>query len=253
MERLKNKTILIGKEPVNGRLLISMKVNGQIKKAIVGNDSISNSVSRCKPEEDIAHCKIDVDSQCKMRLINMKDANVTYVNDISINSKPIDLNSKVTLGKDKFSLNISSVLNVAQKMVGEVVREPKSIAHLENVWNEYEKSLEDIQRRQQNRSKRSSLPIMISMSLGVVSIIISKVFHLQEDSAIFIIISILPLLMYLKNYKEQDTSIEDRKRAKDVFIDEYVCPHCNHYLGEQQYKVLKQNKNCPYCKGGWMS
>lgn len=37
MERLRNKTILIGKEPENGRLLISIKINGQIKNAVMGN------------------------------------------------------------------------------------------------------------------------------------------------------------------------------------------------------------------------
>ncbi len=212
-----------------------------------------NSVSRCKPQEDKAHCKIDVSSQGIMTITNMKVDNCTFVNGMPVNKKTIDINSEVTLGKEKYSLNINLILETAKKLVGEKPKEPKSIRHLEEVWIEYENKLEDIQRRQQRKSKRASLPIMISISLGVVSVIISKLFNLEDDSIVFIIISLLPLLMYLKNYKEKDTSIEDRKQVKNEFIDDYVCPHCNHYLGEQPYKVLKQNKNCPYCKGIWES
>ena len=60
-------------------------------------------------------------------------------------------------------------------------------------------------------------------------------------------------VMYLKIYNEKDTSVEDRKKAQNELIDNYICPNpkCKHFLGQQPYKVLRQNKNCPYCKAKW--
>ena len=36
IDNLKGKTILVGKEPGNGRLFVSVKINGQPKTAAIG-------------------------------------------------------------------------------------------------------------------------------------------------------------------------------------------------------------------------
>lgn len=248
MDLLKNKTILIGKEPGQGRLLISMKINGQPKTAAIGAaGSVPGSVSRCNPAQNVAHCQIEVGPDGRMVLTNLKPQNVTYVNGVEIASKKIAKDNQVLLGMEQYPVNISTVLDTAKKLVGTVPQPPKSIAHLEKVWNEYETTLENIQRAQLDRNRKRMLPIMIGTGAGVISMLAS------QEILIALPLAILPLLLYIKNYTEKDTSIDDRKAANDKFIDHYVCPHshCRHYLGNQPYKVLRQNKNCPYCKGEW--
>ena len=95
MDRLKGKTILIGKEPGQGRLLVS--VSG--KTAVGASNSVPNSVSRCKVAEGVAHAKITVDQSGNMVLTNMKTENVTYVNGSEIASKRILPSNTVELGK----------------------------------------------------------------------------------------------------------------------------------------------------------
>lgn len=246
MEQLKNQTILIGKEPGQGRLLVSLKIKGQPKTAAIGMaGSVPGSVSRCNPAQDVAHCKIEVGADGRLVLTNLKPQNVTYVNGVEIVSKKIAADSQVALGMEQYPVSISTILDTAKKLVGSVPPPPKSIVHLERVWNEYETTLENIQRLQMERGRKRMLPIMIGTGAGVISMLASQ--------SIFIALplAILPLLLYIKNYTEKDTSIDDRKAANDKFIDHYICPHCHHFLGNQPYKVLRQNKNCPYCKGEW--
>ena len=90
---LKGKTILVGKEPGNGRLFVSVKINGQPKTAAIGEmNSVPNSVSRCKPTENTAHCKIEVDNSENITVANLKPQNVTYVNGAEIVSKKVKQN-----------------------------------------------------------------------------------------------------------------------------------------------------------------
>ena len=71
MEQLKGKTILIGKEPSQGRLLVALPGSG--KSAAIGlPGSVPASVSRCRPAEGIAHAKISIDQSGNIILTNLK-------------------------------------------------------------------------------------------------------------------------------------------------------------------------------------
>lgn len=251
MDRLKGKTILIGKEPGQGRLFVSVIINGQPKTAAMGQPgSVPNCVSRCIPAEGVAHCKIEVDHSGNMTLVNLKSQNVTFVNGTEILSKRIDVSSVVALGKDRFSISLFDIIEVAKKIVPlpSVPAQELSIRHLESVWNEYEEALETIQRRQQQMGKRRMLPIMVGSASGIAAPIFATV---VATASLYITVPIaaVSFLIYMKNYREKDTSIEDRKTANNRFMDHYVCPNpqCRHFMGYQPYKILKQNKKCPYC------
>ena len=93
MDRLKGKTIFIGKEPGQGRLMLAIKDGGQIKATTLGQtNSVPNCVSRCKPAEDIAHCKIDFD-------VNINSDLKTSVN-IDVVATTIIADSSVSLSKN---------------------------------------------------------------------------------------------------------------------------------------------------------
>lgn len=257
-ECLRNKTILIGKEPNNGRLLISMKVNGQLKNTVIGSiNSVPNCVSRCKPNEDVAHCKIEVLNDGTMILTNLKPQNSTFVNGSEINSKRININNHVTLGKDMYPINIASVLNVAIKLLGgspPPPPPPKSIRHLEAIWKEYCNDIKAIKLAQQNRAKHRLLPIMISSVLGVVSTVLS-IFLGNKSLIISIPIALIPLLIYIKLFQEKDTSVEDQEKADEKLEQRYRCPHedCYCYLGKKPYITLAQQKKCNFCGKEWKS
>ena len=69
-DNLKGKTILIGKEPEQSRLLIAIKGTSQI--TTLGQiGSVPNSVSRCKPTEGVAHCQIEIDLRRHFNCTNL--------------------------------------------------------------------------------------------------------------------------------------------------------------------------------------
>ncbi len=249
---LNGKTILIGRESAQGRLLVA--ISGSSMPAFIGGaGSVPGSVSRCKPAENTAHCKISVDPSGNMVVANMKPQNVTYVDGLQIESKKITEHSTIALGRDKYSVSVHLILEAADKLVPVTPTPPPSaqeysIKHLEDVWNEYERAMETIQRRQQKMGRRRMLPIMI----GSASAILSPFLGIYVGTAtcwVTVPIAIISFVIYIYNYREKDTSIEDRRKANYTLIDHYVCPNpnCQHFMGNQPYRVLRQNKKCPYC------
>lgn len=252
MERLKNKEILVGREPGQGRLMISVNINGQHKATALGEfKSVPDGVSRCKPAEGTAHCKIVFDANGSITVTNLKPANCTYINNRGITSKSgIKTDAQLQLGADKYPVAMVAIMEAAKKLLP-APEKVYSIKHLEKVYEEYEAAMEAIQIGQQKRSKMSMLPIMISMGIGLLSSVLGQ--YVNRNSWFGWVLAVLPLLFYLKNFTRKDTSIEDRKAATNKLIDNYVCPNpdCHHYVGAQPYKVLRQNHNCPYCRCKW--
>ena len=249
--------LLIGKEPGQGRLLVFANVNEKTFTFTLGSlGSVPNSVSRCKPADGVAHCKISFSSDGSMTIINLKPQNVTYVNGIEVESKKINSSVSVSLGKDKYPINLNEIL---QKILqapsnpsfsGQGVQSV-SIHHLENVWADYEAATDAISMRLQEKNKKRMLPMIISMSSGVLAPILAAF----GTATLFVTVPIaaVSLGFYLKMYNEKDTSIDDKKKASDKLIEHYVCPHegCHHFVGYTPYKILRQNKKCPYCGKPW--
>lgn len=252
MERLKERTILIGRDPNTGKLLISVNVNGQAKNGVIGNDSIPGSVSRCLPNQNSAHCKIVINQDGDMLLTNLKEQNITKVNGDEIISKRITNTSTVSLGREDYSLSVGAILEAAKKLVPPPPAIPKSIKHLEKVYEDYEKTLDMIHVSQTKKAKMSRMPIIMGSLGGVLSMALG-LFGVSKALWVTIPVTVIPFILHFKNFTNKDTSYEDRKKAQNKLIDEYVCPHCQHYLGTQQYRIIKQNKKCPYCKGDWIS
>jgi len=258
---LKGKTIFIGKEPSNGRLCVSLSVNGQHKSAVIGEmHSVPNSVSRCKPGENAAHCKITVDNDGNMVVTNMKSQNVTYVNGTEIVSKKINSNSHIELGKDHYVINLSTVLRAASKIVGVTATTSRmlhsavpvttgqeySIRHLKRVWEEYNCNMKEIKIRQRNYGLLSSIPMAFSMLGGLIAGIAPDI---RNFALVFTGIALF--IMLIGFYKRfTDKSIDEAEELTEDFQRNYVCPNpkCHHFMGNQPYNILRQNKSCPYCK-----
>lgn len=258
MKILHNKTILIGREPGNNRLMLAIKAADGIKVATIGGaGSVPNSVSRCIPVNNMAHCKLDIDATGNIRLTNMKEENVTYVGNNEVMSKNVNENSTISLGRDKFPIGIGEILKASKGMFDKAVTPPEpsqsevySITHLEKVWNDYQSRLKQIEKEQKRTNIIKSLYLPFSMIGSFVGIIAPSI-GLPKEST-FIFIGLGACAMFYGFYKTiTDKSSTKKEEIKDWLIDNYTCPNpgCKHFVGFQPFRILKQNKNCPYCKG----
>lgn len=249
---LEGKTILIGKEPGNGRLLIAVKGGGSVKTAAIGNSGcVPDSVSRCKPAEDAAHCKLTIDASGAIILTNLKDRNVTFVNDREIVSKQVTPDNRIALGKDKYSINLSSILELAEKLISQSSTQNQqrqtevSIKHLKTVWEDYNQQLKAIDKRHKNVGLLARVPMVVT-SMGA-----AIIFAFPEIRSYSIVFTLIALAIMIVGLYLQFT--EDPKEKKDrltlKFQEEYVCPNpeCHHFVENRAYNILRQDKKCRYC------
>lgn len=253
-EILKGKTILIGKEPGQGRLLVHVKGVGQTA-AIGLPGCVPSCVSRCKPSEEIAHAQIVVDADGNFVLTNMKPQNVTFVNGSEIASKRITPATTVELGRDRFTVSVPKILETAQKIlvsgnsVGGVSPLKFNISHLRGVWDRYEQEIDRIVDEQRDIARKRMLPIMVGSLSGVACPILAAVVGV-ETFYVTIPVAAISFALYFINYRKKDTSYEERKAATESLIDEYICPNCKKFVGNISYKLLKKqySMHCPNCK-----
>lgn len=182
-----------------------------------------------------------------LRLTTMSDGNVlvedlcssngTFIDNIRVSRKVVPSNTIIRMGSN-YTFRISDVLPevkstvpVQQKAQSAIDKKQEvySIAHLEEIWNQYTTAKDEVDN--QNRQIgliRSATPILniipgLGAVLGTYSFYKAKKF----------------------NYKEAINEIQER------FEDEYVCPKCHHFLGVVKYKLLIQDTNCRFCKCKW--
>lgn len=241
---LNGKTILVGRDPKTCKLMISVFENDEvIKTGVIGPaNSVPNSVSRCIPTEDKAHCSIVVDQTGNMTLKNLKQQNITYVDDVAIASKAITTQSNVALGKDKFVVKVSDILNGAAKMIGaKPVMSPElaySIDHLEKIWEDYQKSIK-------KANVKNRIPLVFTMSVSLISIL-SSIFSWPKEVTYISLAIVVTGILYL-SYSMFCAS-DGTFKIKREFEKKYVCPKCGYSLGYQSYTVLTINKQCSHCK-----
>ncbi|MBD5355426.1 MAG: FHA domain-containing protein [Bacteroides sp.] len=241
MNNLKGKTILIGKEPNDGRLLVA--ILGYKKTIAIGNPgSVPDCVSRCKPAEKTAHATITVDNNGNITLTNMKSQNITYVNGTEIASKRINESSVIELGKDRFPINIPVLLETAQDILAS---DGFVINHLEEVWDDLQS------RRKEIHAKQKKINIVRS-GCGVFTMCAMPcIFLFGPIGYVLTGIGVVGNIYSFIGLKNDNTS-EVMEQLNEDFQDKYVCPNpkCNKFLGNISYKLLKKqySMHCPYCK-----
>lgn len=283
MEKLKGKTILIGKEPNGTRLAVTL-VDG-IKKSstTVGNPgSVPGSVSRNKLDGTTAHASIEVDSSGNMVLTNLKPQNITLVNGLEIESKRITPGVQILLGMDKYSIDLEEIIQAARVLEAKMnapqqnpfvqgsnpghpfiqggqqgpQKEVKTfnIRHLERVWDKYQGGLKDIQNQQRRNGLMQRFPMFFTFGSGALAGV-SKFLEWGEwVTYVCLGLTFVGLLMMIFAFyiAKNDDSLETREKLTEEFQDNYCCPNpeCNKFLGTQSYKLMKKQTGmkCPYCK-----
>lgn len=127
-----------------------------------------------------------------------------------------------------------------------------SIKHLRGVWDEYHNTQLEIQKQQRSNNLMRSASPMFTLGSGAIATIAKTLGWGDAIFGITVVLTVIGLvLMIFSFYKGvKDDSIEAKERATEDFQFKYICPNpkCHHFMGNQSYHILRQNKNCPWCK-----
>lgn len=251
------KSILIGREDGQNRLLVAVEIDGRPYYTPIGvAGSVPSSVSRCMPNEGKAHCRLDIDENGKMLITNLKTQNITCVNGSEIIKKYIDETNTVTLGRDGYALNIASVLETATKMITKVKgsRPPQapefSISHLEQIWNDYNERNEEIDKDQLVTNLMMRIPFIFSTLSGVITGV-AKANNMDGIGNFTLILTIIGFVVLIYGFHKSMTSPASKmkKENQNDFKSKYICPNpeCKRKLTNFDYEELQKMKKCPYC------
>ena len=267
MQYLAGKDILVGREPDRRRLMILV----DNKFTVLGAEgSVPNSVSKCVAVQQVAHCKISVGKDLSLTLLNLKEQNVTFVNDKEVLTKKISETDNLGLGREKYKISVSDIISAAEKIVAPkpspvpspaggggqaAVQRPGqpafSILPLKYVWKEYDEAVLSLTLNEKKKANRHKLQGMLTMSAMLLALI-----PIQSDiiSGIRYVLLVGALLFgvvsYIKGANLGNDIVVKRRKLDEKFRHDYTCPNpeCKHFMGNQPYDILEQNTMCPYCR-----
>lgn len=221
--------IIIGREPE--KRCLNVVVNG-VSKSFGPEGSVPMTVSR-------KHCKIVVSDNGQLNICNLNPDNITYVDGISVLQKAVTYKSVIELSHERYRLDICGIL---QKLsLAEY-----SIAHLEKVWDDYNKEKQKIAEDNAKNAIRNRIPSIFSMAAVAIGCFPS----IPSAIRIILIVSGLALTVFFlmdasKRQKEQPKILQALERD---LHKKYVCPNpeCRQFFNIP-YDILSTKKKCPYC------
>lgn len=219
--------LIIGRDANTAQLRV---VNGSQVTLIGDPASVPMNVSR-------QHCQLKVIDKDTFIITNIKAANVTWVNGVEVQSKQITLDDKVQLGANKYVLPLSEIIKQTEPNIAD-------IRQLKAVWDNYNNSLIANRKRQQQNNLLSRVPMMFTL-LG--SVVAAASEDLRSISIVFTVIA-ATIMLYGFYRIATDKSIEEQERLKKEFQKNYVCPKCGRFMGFQDFDIIRQHSNCPYCR-----
>ncbi len=276
MATLANKRIYIGRDSKDNKLHIIVTNNNdsERKNARFGNpNSVNTSVSRTQEIANsiVAHCRIEIDKDENMRIKNLKDRNITYVDGDQVMERHLEETSLLELGRDQYKIAVNTILKIARKILGipepsgndvnrgnvnhgndqQVPHEEISVRHLERVWNDYHDGL--IELKKKNKRTQTNRMMLMMFGSGFGSLIVGLLTSYQAlEPGLVAVFTALPSLvigMIIFWIMAKDDSIEEEDRINNTFTSNYVCPHCRKSLGKIAYEQLpSQWPQCPRCK-----
>lgn len=247
-DKLHNKTVYVGRSDSGSKLIIAVTVGNAIKIASMGAvGSVPGSVSRWKPNEKKAHCKISIDAKGAMVVTNMVDANITKVNGVSIVEKAIKSDDSIMLGRDDFALNISKTLEVAEKLIGASSPGPDpgkeyDTTPMAAIWDEYHSKTLMMRIRQRKINNIRLLGIAFGMLGTILAFILPFPYVREICGVIGAIVFIVCLYMSFR-----DKTIEEQETLNKWMEKNYLYPCCPHFAGMVPYASIKQREKCPFC------
>lgn len=226
--------LIIGRDSDAGKLKVVK--DGNETKFMGAPSSVPRDVSR-------QHCQLSVTGG-NITIKNIKAENVTWVNGLEVNVKQITANDTIELGPSRgYTVPLKEVLDSFEP--NEV-----DIRPLRQVWENYNNSLLAIRKRQQRNNLLASSYIGFSVLGGLLAFILPDSVQNYAKIVIAVLAAAIFILGFIK--RATDKSIDEQEALKKQLQKQYVCPKCNHFMGYQDYDVLSQNNQCPYCKAKYI-
>lgn len=121
-----------------------------------------------------------------------------------------------------------------------------SVRGLEAVWQQYHDARLELQRKQHSMGLVVRIPMICSAVTGVLSGV------LPEEFRVFtIILTLLGVCVMVYGFIQQKNFVfaEEMDKLERWFQDNYICPNprCGHFMGNQAYNILRQDRKCRYC------
>lgn len=209
--------------------------NSQLKLTSNGKDTFVCPPNSVPSSVGVNHCLIDYDNN-SIKIKNLDVNNYTFVNGQSIETKAIKVGDKIELGPDHFLLDWKAIFQVA----------PVDIRNLKKVWDDYENHKLDQTIADRRFNSLRSATGLITMAAIALSILTGR--QNAWFIALYAFAIIISIGFTIKAYRDASNIPQKQKQLYDEFQKDYVCPHCNHFLGNLPYNILEQNDQCPYCK-----
>ena len=175
----------------------------------------------------------------------------TFVNGRQVVKTIVEADDKITLSAST-TVKVADLLPLKQPAQGGKIVEEYSIAHLKDVWDEYHDTLLDIQVRQRKLNMYRSASPMFTIGSGAIATLAKTMGWGDAIFVVTLMMTAIGLMLMVFSFVNgfRDNSIEKREAATEKFNSEYVCPNpkCHHFMGAQSYHIIRQNKNCPWCK-----
>ena len=235
--------IIVGRESGVAQPRLSIKVGGTTK--FIGNPgSVPKSVSR-------SHCRIEVDDSNNIKVSNVADQNTLYINGLEYKSKTVVKSDLIELGADKYILDLNAVLE-SLTAAPTPASAPKSkapvtnvydISPLKKVWDEYSDAKVKMQVRERKMNALSAIPGVLSMASMAMCCFVDGL-----KGVCAIVAVVFALAFALLRFRSAGNVPLLQKQMEEKFQDDYVCPHCSHFLGNQRYELVLKNGVCPWCK-----
>lgn len=197
------------------------------------------------------HCKLTEQADGTFILEDLGSLNGTFVNGVSVIKTHVTRDTIIQLGPE-LKLKVADLVGKPQVVPHagghqgpQTPLEPPtySISRLQQVWDEYQNTLDEIRDKQKSiNTWRMATPIFTMLS-GVLTAVTGG------SSFGWILLTIgLCITIYAFIRTNKDDSDERRKEALEKFQSNYYCPNpeCGKALGPSP-KILLQNKTCPYC------
>ena len=226
-----------------------------------GRSKATQRIEITDPTVSREHCWLTDNGDGTWTLQN-KSAQGTFVDGKQVLKTKVTPDTYIKLS-DTTTVKVADLLPVQQKAVPTPKPAPStnnkpqemptySIKHLKYVWEEYHNRQMEIKNRQRSINLLRSASPMFTIGSGAIATMAKTMGWGEGIFTITIMMTIVGLVLmvysFVKGYN--DKSIEEQEKATEDFQNKYVCPNpeCRHFMGNQAYRIIRQNKTCAYCK-----
>lgn len=227
-----------------------------------GRSKATQRIEITDPTVSREHCWLTDNGDGTWTLQN-KSQQGTFVDGKQILKTKVTADTLIKLS-DTTTVKVADLLPIQQKIVTpppppvpSAGNKPKeaptySIRHLEKVWNDYHDKQLEIKNRQRSIGLLRSASPMFTIGSGAIATMAKTMGWGDGIFGVTIVLTIFGLVLMVYSFIKgvKDKSIEEQEKATEDFQHHYVCPNpeCRHFMGNQAYSIIRQNKTCIYCK-----